>query len=331
MLDDADSRLIDALQDEFAIEPRPFRALAERLGGTETETIERVRALHRNGTIREMGAVFNLKRLGYVSTLCAAQVAQESVREVAAAINAFPEVTHNYLREHRLNIWFTVIARSPADIARIIERVRAERGVAEVISLPQRRMFKIRVHFATGRGRGQAGDGAPRLRRDEELPPPVLSDGEIALVRALSDPLPMIEQPFDEVARRAGVTAEVVIERIRAWLEDGTIRRFGARVAHRTVGYAANGMSVWKVAAAEEEPAGTYMASQPEVSHCYLRDTRPGWDYNLYAMIHGGTRDEVDAVAQRIADHTGLRECAILFSAEELKKTAPRYFAEGEV
>jgi DNA-binding Lrp family transcriptional regulator len=148
-------------------------------------------------------------------------------------------------------------------------------------------------------------------------------------VRVLSDPLPLTEHPFAVVAQRAEVLEELVLERIRAWLADGIIRRFGARVDHHTAGYPANGMSVWKASPAEEESAARYMAAQPEVSHCYLRDTQPDWDYNLYAMIHGPDQAEVEAVAQRIADNTKIRDHTVLFSVKELKKTAPRYFNES--
>lgn len=154
---------------------------------------------------------------------------------------------------------------------------------------------------------------------------------EIRLLRVLSDPLPLTARPFADIAERAGVTEDAALDRIRAWVADGTIRRFGARVDHHAVGYPANGMSVWVVPLDEAESAGQFMAAQPEVSHCYLRDAQPGWDYNLYAMIHGQTREEVRAVAERIQEHIGLPRFEVLFSLKELKKTAPRYFAETTI
>ena len=156
------------------------------------------------------------------------------------------------------------------------------------------------------------------------------ADWEKALLRELSGPLPLTPRPFADVAGRAGVSEAQVIERLRAWSADGTIRRFGARVSHRAIGYAANGMSVWDVPGEQVEDAAASMAGQREVSHCYLRPRRPGWPYNLYAMIHGADEEEVRGVAQRIAAHAGLDCCRVLFSSRELKKTAPRYFAEGD-
>lgn len=155
-------------------------------------------------------------------------------------------------------------------------------------------------------------------------------DWEQRLLRVLSEPLPLVAQPYAEVAARAGVDEQRALERIRAWVADGTIRRFGARVTHREVGFPANGMSVWRVPEDRIEETGRYMAAQPELSHCYQRDFQPGWDYNVFGMIHGGSEDEVRAVAERIARHTGIEDYTVLFSTHELKKTAPRYFVEKE-
>ena len=155
------------------------------------------------------------------------------------------------------------------------------------------------------------------------------ADWEIALIRALNGPLPMTGQPFAEVAARVGVAEEQVLKRIRVWKEDGTIRRFGARVNHRRLGFSANGMSVWCVEEDKAEEAGAFMSAQPEVSHCYLRPRYPSWPHNLYAMIHGKSEEEVRAVARRISEHTGLADYRVLFSSKEFKKSAPRYFAEG--
>ncbi len=156
-------------------------------------------------------------------------------------------------------------------------------------------------------------------------------DWEIRLLGTLDAPLPLVARPFAEVAGRADVSEAEVLERVRSWVQDGTIRRFGARVNHRSLGYVTNGMSVWRVPAEQVEHAGRFMASLPEVSHCYVRPPRPGWDYNLYAMIHGASNEAVLAVAGRIAQETGLEQYEVLFSTREFKKSAPRYFAGNTV
>jgi DNA-binding Lrp family transcriptional regulator len=150
-LDDLDRRILQMVQSEFPIASRPFQALAASVGHSENEVIARMRRLQESGVIREVGPVFSLHKLGYTSTLCAAQVEEDSVAPVAAVLNALPEVTHNYLRNDPFNMWFTLIAPSQGRIETILEAIRREEGVGEVLSLPAERMFKINVQFDTAK------------------------------------------------------------------------------------------------------------------------------------------------------------------------------------
>ena len=330
-LDDLDRRLLERIQRDFPIEPRPFDALARELATDEAAIIARVRGLHDAGFVRQIGPVFDLHRLGYTSTLCAAKVAADAVDAVAERINAYPEVTHNYLRGAQFNMWFTLVAPSADRISVILREIRVLPGVEDVISLPAERTFKINVHFATG-----DATSTSFLNRDShhlfEAPAqinghcPHLNDRDIALIRALQASLPIIERPYLDIARQAGMIEDEVIARIRQWLDSGVIRRFGARVKHHAIGYIANGMTVWDVPADRVEAAGQYIASLPEVSHCYTRPRTAQWPYNLYAMIHGTKRDEVLPVARRIAAHLEIGSYEVLFSTRELKKSAPAFF-----
>ncbi|MBN2312080.1 MAG: AsnC family transcriptional regulator [Candidatus Hydrogenedentes bacterium] len=146
-LDDLDRRILDAAQSAFPLESRPFAALARRLGSTEHEVLSRLRGLRESGLIRELGPVFDLRRLGYTSTLCAARVAEPFIDPVAQLLDTMDEVTHNYLRDDPFNMWFTVIAPSPERIESILARIRSADGVGEVLSLPVERTFKINVQF----------------------------------------------------------------------------------------------------------------------------------------------------------------------------------------
>lgn len=143
---------------------------------------------------------------------------------------------------------------------------------------------------------------------------------------ALERPLPLTARPFAQIADETGIPEDVVIERIQGWLSAGVIRRFGARIAHRGIGYTANGMSVWNVPDDRLDEAGRTVAAFREVSHCYARPRAPGWPYNLFAMIHAHRREKVLAVVRRIAGAIGPAEHDVLFSVKEFKKTAPRLF-----
>lgn len=146
-MDDIDRRILNEIQSRFPLETRPYLALAERLGLSETEVISRVQALKDEGIIRRIGGNFNSRALGHTSTLCAAAVPDDKMDAFVDAVNAQPGITHNYQRDHHYNVWFTVIAPSTADIRGILLEITRQTGVEDLISLPAEQIFKIKVDF----------------------------------------------------------------------------------------------------------------------------------------------------------------------------------------
>jgi DNA-binding Lrp family transcriptional regulator len=146
-MDALDKRILDIIQTGFPIAPRPYAVVGEQLGLTEAETLARVRALKGSGIIRRIGANFQSAKIGFFSTLCAASAPEDKREAFIAAVNAHPGVTHNYLRDHPLNIWFTMIGPSREAIAAALAEITAATGIS-ILNLPADRLFKIRVDFA---------------------------------------------------------------------------------------------------------------------------------------------------------------------------------------
>ncbi|UJX42247.1 AsnC family transcriptional regulator [Desulfovibrio sp. JY] len=146
-MDATDKRILDIIQTGFPIASRPYAAIGEAVGLTEAETLARVRALKGKGIIRRIGANFQSAKIGFCSTLCAASAPPEKLDAFIKAVNAHPGVTHNYLRQHALNVWFTMIGPSREDIAEALAAITAETGIS-ILNLPADRLFKIRVDFA---------------------------------------------------------------------------------------------------------------------------------------------------------------------------------------
>ncbi len=144
---DLTARLLEAAQQGLPLVPRPFQALADQLGATEEEVLALLARLQDEGVIREVSAFLDPRRLGYRSTLACMTVPPERVDEVAAVLAAMPEVTHNYLRDHEQNMWFTVIAPSEAAVQRLLDDIADRTGCGPVHNLPAEKMFKIRVAF----------------------------------------------------------------------------------------------------------------------------------------------------------------------------------------
>lgn len=146
-MDETDRNLLNLIQSDFPICSRPFKVIGERLGISEQEALERVSALKASGVIRRIGGSFDSRRLGFYSTLCAARVSEEKLQQFNEVINSYPGVTHNYTREHPFNIWFTFIAQSEEEVLRALKEISQKTGVKEIVNLPARRTFKIRVNF----------------------------------------------------------------------------------------------------------------------------------------------------------------------------------------
>jgi len=157
-----------------------------------------------------------------------------------------------------------------------------------------------------------------------------LTKSDEELLKALQEGLPLCGQPYAELGARAGLSEDEVLRRIREWKDAGVIRKVGAFIAHRSAGIKANGMVVWDVPEDRLEEAGRRMAAHEMVSHCYARPRTARWPFRLYTMVHGRTREEVEAAVREIAAREKIENYKILFSMRELKKTETRMFTEED-
>lgn len=146
-LDSLDRDLLNVVQSGLPVTAEPYKDLAESLGTTEEDILARLKRLIENGTIRRLGGIFDSRKLGYTGTLCAMKVPPERIGEVARIVNGYPGVTHNYIRNHDFNMWFTLLAPEKSDIDRILGEIRDRSGIEEIVSLPSVRLFKIKVDF----------------------------------------------------------------------------------------------------------------------------------------------------------------------------------------
>jgi len=144
------------------------------------------------------------------------------------------------------------------------------------------------------------------------------------LLKSTQDGIPIVSEPFKQIAKELALPEEEVLRRLDNLLKDGVIRRFGASIGHRAIGITANAMCTWNVPEEKVETVGAIMAGFPEVTHCYERPRFPDWKYNLFTMIHAYSRDECEKIAREISIATGIKDYSILFSEREFKKTGVR-------
>lgn len=146
--DRIDMELLNLLQNGLPMESRPFQTLGRQLGISEENVVRRIGMLKKNGYIRRLGGIFDSGKLGYFSTLCAVKVPEDRIEEVAEIINGYNSVTHNYVRDNVLNMWFTLIAPSAEKIGEIIEDIKLQAEIDEILSMPAVKVFKVKTHFA---------------------------------------------------------------------------------------------------------------------------------------------------------------------------------------
>ena len=154
----------------------------------------------------------------------------------------------------------------------------------------------------------------------------MISDLEKAVLAEIQGDLPVEPRPFLTIARKLNLSEEQVLACIRDLTEKGVIRRFGVTIRHQVSGFEANAMAAFKVEDERTDEVGALISDYPQVTHCYRRTPMGGWKYNLFAMIHGGSREECEGIAVEIAERAGIREYRLLYSDEEHKKTSMRYF-----
>jgi hypothetical protein len=150
------------------------------------------------------------------------------------------------------------------------------------------------------------------------------------IIRLLQGEFPLVARPYQALAAQIGITEEELLARIAAMREEKKIRKVGAVLRHREVGFTSNALCVWDVPDAQVDEVARRMAEHPRVSHCYDRNRTPDWRYNLYTMIHGYSRDECEAIAAALAAETGIDARRMLYTKHEWKKTSMKYFTEEE-
>jgi DNA-binding Lrp family transcriptional regulator len=291
--------------------------LGRILGVSEEEAFGCVERLRESGVIRRLGGVYDSRRLGYISRLCAGVVNEGMLESFAAAADKIPSITHNYVRSHAYNVWFTVIARSEAEIQETVRVLEAETGLHDAHVLSASRMFKINtVMKATVSA--QVTDKLVVDKMDSKGVESFVPDAKDRhRINLLCQDIPHTQTPFSDLG--------IDIEEIRGDLDLKIMRRFGAVLRHQQAGFDANAMVCLTVA--DTEGAGMLLAENPHVSHCYVRSPFEGFPYNLYAMFHGRSGAELEQSIDSAVSALNGPDHVVLTSLKELKKTSFVYFA----
>ena len=317
-IDPIDLALLDGFQRDFPLEPRPFARIADSLGLSEAELIDRLSHMQAAGRIARVGGTVRPNTAG-ASTLAALAVPEDRIEAVAALVGAEAGVNHSYQREADWNLWFVATAPDTAALAAMLARIETASGLP-LLDLRLVQPFNIDLGFPL-RGDKVA---MPGKRRVESA---VLRADDSPLLHALSAGLDLTPRPYASLARRLGRDEIAVIARIGVLLAAGILTRLGVIVRHRALGFTSNAMVVWDVPDTATGAAGQALAALPGVTLAYERRPVAGvWPYRLYCMIHARSRaeaGEVLASARALPDLAGI-DHRVLFSTRCFKQSGAR-------
>ncbi len=315
-------KILDTIQDAFPLEERPYRALADLFNAqvgsvTEQQVFDAVEGLRKSGVIRRIGGVYDSKALGFISRLCAGRVPTVAtgaandcaLEKFAAAVNEIPAITHNYVRSHEYNVWFTVIAQSEEEIQKIVDDVCAKTDLHDVHVLSVTRKFKIDTVMTRG-----SRDTSLRAKRNDAPSTSILLDSDRTRIRVACTDIPHTLTPFKDWG--------IAVDELRGDVVQGRMRRFGAILRHQDAGFAYNAMICFNA----PSEAGDVLASKPYISHCYERPAFEGFPYNLYAMMHAQSAEALENFIADAAQSIQNPDYAVLHSVKELKKTSFQFF-----
>jgi DNA-binding Lrp family transcriptional regulator len=328
-LDELDKRLLNLMQGSFPLAPRPYASVAAAAEITEDEAMDRVSRLVRERIIRQITPIYDTRALGYGSMLVAAKVDPTHPWASAKIINSHPGVSHNYLRNHEFNMWFTLAVESDSKLGLegTLDVLQKLTGAESIRQLPTLQLFKIRMDLEMEGDTGALS--SPGVEQEPvDLAAVAYDERDIAVIQATQGDMPICSEPYAPAAERLGMPVEELLDHMAGMRDRGLLRRVAAILFHRRAGFSANGMGVWKVPEDQIEELGPRMASFRGVSHCYERPTYADWPYSVFTMAHGRSKEECDAVLDAIAENTGIHERATLYSSTEFKKVRLLYFTE---
>lgn len=312
-------QLCSVLQDGLPICKRPFDDIARFMGITEQTVLQQTTKLKEVGVIRRLDALINYRTLGLSSTLVAAHIPQESLPEVTTAVNSLENVSHNYLRTHHYNLWFTLQTGSPEEANIALANLSARFGL-DFHSLPVEHIFKLDVRFDPD-NLNELLDSTPQPPTREIVR---LSDSEKLLLAKLQNDLQVIARPFDFLCSK-DLPIENILRILTKLIDKGVIRRIAAVVDHHKLGFVANVLFVAKANPDRIVEAGNALARFGIVSHCYQRHSFENWPYNLFAMMHSRSMGEIQHVIDKFTKTQKIDSFELLPTAAELKKQPVKY------
>ncbi len=317
--------ILNRIQKDWKISEMPFKEIAKGMNIDEDVLIRYIDDLKKENIIREISAIFNASSLGYESALIAFEVPEPNVQRAAIVINEHSGVSHNYLRDNKYNLWFTLTLRERSfeeEVKSIAGKVKAK----NYLILKNERLFKIGVMLNIGE---DSNAGVNEIIPSDKIRN--LTEKEKKAVYVLQTDLPLESRPFLKIIERLllDIDEKSVVQTGEALKREGIMRRYGAVLRHANAGYFFNAMTAWDIRDKNDTDIIKVFSPVQNISHLYRRKIFPGkWEYGLFAMIHAGSNEELNSIIEKLEQESGIKDYLVLNSIKEFKKKRVKYFTE---
>jgi siroheme decarboxylase len=317
-----DKKLFVLLERGIPITERPFLEIGNELGLSEDEVLCKIKQFSDSSLIRRFGAIFDNPRLGYRSALCAVKIGDTDLNRIADYLKLRKEVTHCYIRNYDINLWFTfscLDVRFDENMHEIKEFVLPNK----LLFLPALKRYKISVIFDLGlnlnnESKLNSNLDINEINRFDEL--------DKKIIKSLRN-LQIAKNPFALLSEELNIPENTILDKIINWKNRYILKRISLIPYHYKIGYKSNAMCVWRVEQKNLGEIGKFLSSKKEVTHCYERTSYPEFPYNIYAMIHGNSHTITTKIFRNISKELSLNNGKLLFSTKEIKKTSLELFA----
>jgi DNA-binding Lrp family transcriptional regulator len=323
-----ESAVLEILQKGLPPAAEPYKYIGEASGLDERNVLEIVKDLKDRKIIRNIAGIFEGKSLGYKLSLVSFKVKEEYIEQAAAVINSHPGVSHNYLRKHKFNIWFTLAEENKETFEKSLAAIFRKSGADDYLVLENEKLFKIGVILDLGNSRDKRESGSVLSEKGSDRPDSDISESMKKSILLLQQDLPVENNPFAGLIKKnnSDISVKELIENFGKLLEAGVMRRYAAVLRHREAGYTSNAMTAWKTG---EKFNPDIFSKNRAITHLYLRTIYPGkWEYPLFAMIHARSDEELKSIVNDLSTESGIDDYLVLNSLKEFKKTRVQYFSE---